>query len=300
MKVLQFTIPVSHDKSVILEQFDGPYHYPYLHRHKEIQITWIQRGGGTLISGNSMCHYKENEIYLLGANLPHLFKSDPEYFESNGAMYIKAFTIFFNPDGALSGLLDLPEMKAIKNFLSQCQLGIKIPDAFFDEVSQSMDAVRNSSGAVQIMHSSSMLNTFLQFSSSVESLSSYGGMPNITDNVGIRIGNVYNYIMQSYSETITLEDVAKAAYMTPESFCRYFKRHTGHTFVEFLSQIRINEACKKLVAHQFESISTVAYSCGFKSITNFNRVFKGFTGKSPREYVDNYFSGVSNATKIAS
>lgn len=88
--------------------------------------------------------------------------------------------------------------------------------------------------------------------------------------------------------------------MTPESFCRYFKKHTGHTFISFLNEIRINEACKKLTAHKFESISTVAYKCGFKSITNFNRVFKCVIGISPREYLDNYFKNVKSLSKIAS
>jgi len=299
MKVLQFTIPVAHDKSVIVEQVDLPYHYPYLHRHKEAQITWIQKGGGTLISGNSMHRYNEGEIYLIGANLPHLFKSNPEYFESNSKLSIKAFTIFFNPEGALAGLLSLPEMKAIKIMLQQFQQGFKIPAEHFVEVSSSMNDIKNSSGAEQIMHFFMMLNKFLSFNSKLVPLSSYGGMPSITENEGIRIGNVYNYIMQNFSLPITLEDAAQAAYMTPGSFCRYFKKHTGQTFVEFLSRIRINEACKRLVAHKFESISTVAYSCGFKSITNFNRVFKGVTGNSPREYLDNYFNNVSNLAKIA-
>lgn len=299
MKVLQFTIPVAHDKSVIIEQVDLPYHYPYLHRHKEAQITWIQKGEGTLISGNSMHQYREGEIYLIGANLPHLFKSNPEYFESNGEMSITAFTVFFNPEGALAGLLSLPEMKAIKMLLQQFQQGFKIPAEHFVEVSSLMIDIKNSSGAEQIMHFFMMLNKFLSFSSKLVPLSSYGGMPSITENEGIRIGNVYNYIMQNFSSAVTLEDVAKAAYLTPESFCRYFKRHTGQTFIEFLNQIRVNEACKRLVTHKFDSISAVAYSCGFTSITNFNRVFKGVTGYSPRGYLGNYFINVSNLAKTA-
>jgi AraC-like DNA-binding protein len=39
----------------------------------------------------------------------------------------------------------------------------------------------------------------------------------------------------------------------------------------------------------------VAYNCGFNSITNFNRVFKSVTGKSPSEYVDSYLQNVAVA-----
>jgi AraC-like DNA-binding protein len=76
--------------------------------------------------------------------------------------------------------------------------------------------------------------------------------------------------------------------MTPQAFCRFFKKRTRHTFVSFLNEVRINEACKKLTEGGFDSISTVAYTCGFNSITNFNRVFKAVLGKSPSEYVESY------------
>jgi AraC-like DNA-binding protein/quercetin dioxygenase-like cupin family protein len=295
MKVLQFTIPVAHDKSVIVEQVELPYHYPYLHRHKEAQITWIQQGEGTLIAGNNMHDYKAGDIFFIGANLPHLFKSNPEYFNDEN-LSVKAVTFFFDPDGILSGLFGLPEMKALKLFLQQHQQGFKIPDHFFTDVTQLMYVIKNHTGIDQLMLFLNLLKQFLQINTKLEPLSSYGDLPSITDNEGIRIGNIYNFIMQHYNEPITLADAAKAAFMTPESFCRYFKKHTGHTFISFLNEVRINEACKKLTAHQFEGISIAAYQCGFKSITNFNRVFKSITGTSPREYLDK----VSHVVRVAS
>jgi len=115
-----------------------------------------------------------------------------------------------------------------------------------------------------------------------------------------RLHKIYHFIETNYQKDIDVNRVATLTHLTTAAFCRYFKKHTGHTFIAFLNEIRINEACKKLTAHKFESISTVAYKCGFKSITNFNRVFKCVIGTSPREYLDNYLSSVSSATKIAS
>jgi AraC-like DNA-binding protein len=299
MKVLQFTIPVALDKSVIIDEVDLPHHYPHLHRHKEIQITWIQRGAGTLIAGNNMHDYAPGEIYLLGANLPHVFKSAPEYFNTESSTGIKAFTIFFNTDGALSSLFNLPELKTFKTFLHQHEKGFKVPASKFEEVAERMNNIKSSNGSTQIIYFLELLNSICCMNARLDPLSSYGDYPSISENEGIRIGNIYNFIMQNYGAAITLEDVAKAAFMTPESFCRYFKKHTGHTFIGFLNQVRINEACKKLTTHKFESISTIAYMCGFKSITNFNRVFKTLTGNSPREYLDNYFNNVTRLTRIA-
>ncbi|HLI94017.1 MAG TPA: helix-turn-helix domain-containing protein, partial [Puia sp.] len=70
---------------------------------------------------------------------------------------------------------------------------------------------------------------------------------------------------------------------------------TLHTFVGFLNEVRINEACKKLADGGYDSIAAVAYHCGFNSITNFNRVFKTVVGKSPSQYVGTYRQHVAAA-----
>ena len=75
MKVLPFTIPASHDKTILVQEDILPYFYPHLHRHEEIQLTLILKGEGTLLVGNSMHGFCANEVYLIGANMPHVFKS---------------------------------------------------------------------------------------------------------------------------------------------------------------------------------------------------------------------------------
>ncbi|MCJ8209725.1 AraC family transcriptional regulator [Mucilaginibacter sp. RS28] len=299
MKVLQFTIPVAHDKSVIFEQVHLPHFYPYLHRHEEIQITWIQQGEGTLVVGNHMHDFAPGDVFFLGPNLPHLFKSNPEYFNSDSNKCVKAITIFFNPNGQLHAVLDLPEMKPVKAFLQQYQHGFKVPDDAFNEISSKMLSFKNAFGPDQLIHLFKLLKILYHHGVKAEGLSSYGTSHRISENEGIRISNIYNYIMQFYHEAITLEDVANAAHMTPQAFCRYFKKHTGHTFISFLNEVRINESCKKLTDYTYDSISTVAYKCGFNSITNFNRVFRMVTGTSPREYIDNYNRNFNNPIRVA-
>ncbi|MDB5142737.1 MAG: helix-turn-helix protein [Mucilaginibacter sp.] len=295
MKVLQFTIPVAHDKSVIVQQDELPYFYPHLHRHKEAQVTWILAGEGTLIAGNNMHAFQSGEIYVLGADQPHLFKSSPEYFQSGNKKAVKTLTIFFDPNGSLSSLFDLPEMKVLKDFIQQNQQGFKLPSAYVDRVSRTLLDIQNASGPDQMIHFLHLLKILQGIPFKPDPLSASGISSEITESEGIRISNIYNYILQRYSEAITLDDVAREAYMTPQAFCRYFKKHTGHTFISFLNGMRINEACKKLTGNRYESVSVVAYKCGFTSITNFNRVFKTVMGNSPRGYLDSYLNKVGEA-----
>ncbi len=291
MKVLPFTIPVPHDHSIMVQEEVLPHFYTYLHRHAEIQITWIQKGEGTLLAGNNMHVFREGEIYMIGANLPHLFKSDPAYFLTDSDKEVRAITIFFNPTGKLSALFALPEMKNVLAFINQHPSGFKVPDMMYADMVKKITIIQHTGGAEQLYRFIEVLN-ILTTIHDPQPLSSGSYAFSMTDPEGMRIASVYNYIMQNYASPLTLEDVAAQAHLTPTAFCRYFKKHTRHTLVNFINKVRINEACKMLVNGQPKSIATIAYSCGFNSITNFNYVFKSITGVSPRDYINGYANTV--------
>jgi AraC-like DNA-binding protein len=294
MKVLQFTIPVPRDKTVIVQKDVLPHFYPHLHRHEEIQLTWIQQGEGTLVAENNMYSFRGGEIYWLGVNLPHVFKSDPSYFVPTSRKKIKTLNIFFNTKGQLDSFFDLPEIKTVKTFLQNQQSGFKVPPQYVDEVGKKMLRIQNSTGVDQLVHFIELLKQLSSFHE-LTPLSDRSKPVAYSEHEGIRIGAIYNYIIQQFDKPITLEDVARQAHMTPQAFCRYFKKHTLHTFVSFLNKVRINEARKRLTDGQYDSIATVAYNCGFNSITNFNRVFKSFTGQSPSQYIESYWQNVAVA-----
>jgi AraC-like DNA-binding protein len=293
MKVLQFTIPVPHDRTIIVQKDVLPYFYPHLHRHQEIQLVWIQQGQGTLVAENNMHAFRSNEIYWLGANLPHIFKSDPSYFSPKSRKKVQTLNIFFNITGPLGSFFELPEIKSLRTFLQNQQAGFKIPRQHVMEISGKMLRIQHSAGPDQLIHFMELLKQLSSFQG-LTPLSSSSQPSTYSEHEGIRIGSIYNFIMQQYDKAITLEDVARQAHMTPQAFCRYFKKHTRHTFISFLNEVRINEACKKLTDGQYDSIAAIAYNCGFNSITNFNRVFKGVTGKSPSEYMESYLQNVEH------
>jgi AraC-like DNA-binding protein len=289
MKVLQFTIPVAHDRAIIVQEDLMPHFYTHLHRHKEAQLIWIKEGEGTLVIDNYLYAFKANDIYLLGANQPHLFKSNPAYFDEKNGLQIQALMIFFDPNGKLSTLLELPEMALVKSFLQQHQAGFKVPAMFNGLISERMSAVQQTSNHEQVLNFLQLLNSLYQACGKAESLAPERSH-HFSETEGLRIAHIFNYIMQHYERLITLEEVAAEAHLTPQAFCRYFKKHTRQTFVAFLNEMRINEACKKLTGGNYENIARVAYSSGFNNITNFNRVFKSVKGVSPKVFLERYFN----------
>lgn len=292
MRVLQFTIPVADDRAIIVQEDVMPYFYPYLHRHNEAQLIWIKEGEGTLLVDNQMHSFKKNDVFFIGANQPHLFKSNPEYFEEKNGLKIQALMIFFNPNGKLQSFLELPEMQLIKSYLNFAKRGVKIPTAKINLVIEKMVSIQNARNQYLMIYFLQLLAVLAQLQSTSHTL--VANEPSLfSESEGIRIGHIYNFLMQHYNRNVMLEEVAEEAHMTPQAFCRYFKKHTRQTFVSFLNEIRVNEACKKLTSGNYENISLVAYNCGFNSLTNFNRVFKTVMKVAPKAYLDSYFKNIN-------
>lgn len=105
-----------------------------------------------------------------------------------------------------------------------------------------------------------------------------------SDNEGRRMSTVLEYTMANFQKEITLNTVALKAAMTKTSFCKYFKKRTNKTYVSFLNELRIEEACKLMLGEKEVSIAAIAEASGFQNISNFNRKFKQIKGATPRDF----------------
>jgi AraC-like DNA-binding protein len=287
MKVIQFTIPVAADNSIHLLEDQLPHFYEHLHRHIETQITWIIKGEGTLIAGNYMQRFEPGDVFIIGASQPHLFKSDPGYFSGSKTKCIHSLNIFFNPAGFISPLLSLPEMRSIKKFVTATGHGMQAFENKRKKITDQLIKIKTASGGnrlaafIELLQLMADVKKWKHFSTEAFEYS-------ITDTEGLRINKVYQYTMANYTRNITIPEVAALVYLTPQSFCRYFKKHTSKTYIHFLNEIRINEACKKFLEKDFSSISAVAYQSGFNNAISFNRVFKSITKQSPGSFIKQY------------
>lgn len=91
------------------------------------------------------------------------------------------------------------------------------------------------------------------------------------------------FIVEHAGGKVALEAVANHVGMSSYYFCKLFKSVTGITFTNFLGRLRV-EKSKQLLLDPRIRISQVAYRSGFQSISQFNRCFLRFIGKSPSEF----------------
>jgi AraC-like DNA-binding protein len=111
--------------------------------------------------------------------------------------------------------------------------------------------------------------------------SSYSGQSNYQDSS--RMKKIMEYINVHYMERIRLEDIAAEVNLSTSACCREFKRNMKCTIFEYIINYRIIASTKLLVTTN-ESITNIAYQCGFGSTSYFIEKFKGKTGVSPLTY----------------
>ncbi|MFT6054872.1 MAG: hypothetical protein ACJASP_001767, partial [Roseivirga sp.] len=127
MKVLPFRIPKTEESSLHLQIDDEVYFYDKLHQHPEAQLTWIIEGEGTLIHGDYLGSFKSGEVYLMGSNVPHVFRSDKRYYQENDRVLSQS--IFFRLDQLREAAKVFPELKSLLKDLAEGDRGLKVKDA---------------------------------------------------------------------------------------------------------------------------------------------------------------------------
>ncbi|WP_028216532.1 helix-turn-helix transcriptional regulator [Paraburkholderia oxyphila] len=91
------------------------------------------------------------------------------------------------------------------------------------------------------------------------------------------------FLRANLGEKIALGDAANAVNLSPNYLAHLLKKETGKTFVELLTQRRLEHAIE-LLAHSTSRIEQIAHLCGFPDQAYFTRRFKVRYGRSPRDY----------------
>ncbi len=99
----------------------------------------------------------------------------------------------------------------------------------------------------------------------------------------VHIEQAKNYILLNYMNNITLEDIGLYIGFNPSYFSSIFKKETGISFVEYLSQVRI-EKSKELLKEPDLKIQDISIMVGYSDVKYFSKLFSKHTGLSPKDY----------------
>ncbi len=283
MKALPFKIPKAEQSSIHLQIDREMYFYDTLHQHPEVQLTFIESSSGTLIHGDYLGQFSAGDIYLVGSNVPHVFRNDDSYYENRKSGAAVSKSIFFNWKSFGNAFIHLPETEEITTFLEDTARGIKVTGKTADEVRVNLLEAFESHGINRLTLLFSILDT-IRRSKDIVYLTAQSSTKKVNEMEGKRLNDIFQFAMANYQRAIKLNEVASIANMSTSAFCRYFKQHTRKTFLDFLNEYRVSQACR-LLMQEDKSVAQVCYESGFSNLSNFNRKFKEIMKKTPRQFV---------------
>ncbi|MBU2905345.1 AraC family transcriptional regulator [Arenibacter algicola] len=257
------------------------------HFHKELELIYFTKSTGTRYVGNSIGNFGPGELYLIGSNVPHLFRNDREYYADKlEDEAVDLVVVKFDPDFLGDGFSDLTEAKKLQALFQEANKGMKFSKAATYLVHNQILGLVGSQGLSSIIGLLKILD-ILSISENYETLCLEAITNTFNQNEKDRMARVVSYLNENFEKKIDLEEVSAIAYMTPNAFCRYFKKRTHKSFTQYLNEIRLRHACKLLIEGELQ-IATVCYQSGFNTLTNFNRQFKTLMKTTPSEYMERY------------
>ncbi|HZG24520.1 MAG TPA: AraC family transcriptional regulator [Chitinophagaceae bacterium] len=282
MKPHLLKVSLEPESSFNLRHNKGPNFYNQWHFHPEIELIYIHKGRGTRFIGNDICRFDSRELMLIGSNLAHMWRCDPEYFSKESELTAEVTVIYFNPDFLGDKFFGTPELKNIGFLFEKAKQGIQITGETRSEVEALIGKLSDSRGVERII----TLITILDKIATTKEKHFINAMihPVKFDEFEVnRLNKIFHHTLTNFHRKIPLSEVASIANLSSKAFCRYFKLKTKKTFYSFLLEVRVAHACNLLLEKDL-SIYEVCYESGFNNLSNFNRYFKKITSKTPFEY----------------
>ena len=275
MKVLPFSIPKPENSTLILQEDKTDNFFSQLHQHEEIQISCIIKGEGTFYIGDSVGQFSEGDIFAIGQHLPHVFTNQ------DADQDVHMISLFFTPEAYGAGFFDHPEFNEFQNLFEIVKLGCQL-GSNISEAKRKIWGMRNQSALDRFLSFIELLQIFGR--SRLLPISSFVIKKRFGEEEGNRMRKIMEYTFAHYDRKLSVAQAAEIASMTPNAFCRYFKQRTNKTYINFVLEVRIGQACRLLKQRKDLQVSEIAFQCGFNNLTNFNRKFKQFKKQTPSQF----------------
>lgn len=269
--------------SFTLEKFDVPYHF-----HPEFELTLILKGKGKRYVGKQMADFDSGDLVLLGSDLPHSWKSESI---SMPGFHAKSIVAQFDKTFLGNEFFNRPELSNIRNLLKISAHGIHFIGHTAAEVSSKMSVLALEENSFRKMMLLLDILEDLAASKEFVLLDQDGVVATQINSNKDRINAALGYIVDNFRNDIVLNEVAAVVSMSPNAFCKYFKRVTNKTFLDTVIDYRINFAVQQLLSTD-RPVSEISFDSGFGDVSHFYKLFKRRMKMSPLNYRKNFQKGL--------
>lgn len=230
----------------------------FLHQPRPLySVAYIKRGCARFVNNNQEIRVGEGEVIFV----PKGCRYYSVWEGKSGTDFLSCFfdlTPFGEPIGnRIYGLQKIEDCECLQGDFESVVLG-------GDDACSAMDAMG------RFLHILATLFPRMRFDS--------------YQTVDERIVNAVRYIESHYDTPLRVPELASACHISPSYFYECFKSQMGVSPIEYKNRILIAHARRSLIDHPETPIEELSERLGFESSIYFRRLFKRFTGKTPREY----------------
>ena len=251
----------------------------FWHVHPEYELVYIEAERSCRHVGDHSGYAYGADLVLIGANIPHL------NFDYGIKGDYRKVVVHLKQAFIEAAIQQTPELSAIKQLLALSAQGAAFTSQQKTAIGEQLFELQPLSPFEQFLGLLSVLQK-LATMTGIETLHPTPYNVDHRDKEQNRIQALYGFVDNNYQRKITLKEVAELCHMSPQGFCRYFKKTTRQTFVEFLNGYRVSQAKRLLI--DGNSISEACYQSGFDSLSYFNRVFKQVSRENPSQFCERH------------
>lgn len=251
----------------------------FWHFHPEYELVYIEGATGTRHVGEHISAYTGSDLVLIGSNIPHL------NFDYGLRSEYQKVVVHLRREFVEQHFTFPPELAAIHKLFENSRRGIAFTGKIKEEVGAMLFELEHLSPFQQYLQLVEVLQ-LLAHSQSIQFLHKKPYRNTFSNKEQERLRVIYAFVDKNYHRKIELDEIAKVCFMTKEAFCRYFKKMTTYTFIDFLNRYRISHSKRYLMAGK--SVSEACYQSGFESLSYYNRMFNRIADENPSVFRKRY------------
>ena len=265
------------------ERYKTIFDYP-AHCHEEYELNFVENAAGVVRTiGDSRETIGNLDLVLMtGSKLVHVWDQGtcPEH-----EMY--EITIHIAPDTFHGSLIDKRALVSIRHMLERAQRGLAFPEAAIQIVREDIVNLAHSTDSFASVIRLLNLLYRLSLVKDAKELSSSSFVDAEEGNEDERIRQVKDFVAANYMKDNRLQELADIVCMSAESFSRFFHNRTGRTPNRYIIDYRLGVAARMLLNTKL-SVSEIGFSCGFNTLSHFNRLFRESKGCTPSEFRERF------------
>lgn len=247
--------------------------YP-LHWHNSVEILYVLKGMISISIDTDSYDIFEDEVQIVNVNESHriysnednkvlIFHIDSSFLEK---YYQDINNIFFYTNTSNDISQEGEEYTTLKTFLAEilCEI-VQRPEDYDEEIESIVIKL--------LFH---MINNFHYL------ISGEGDLKDNQEQFD-RYHRISKYIFNNYNSNITLQNIAKKEFLSPDYLSHEFKNATGYNFTDLLNLTRVEEGVKLLIDTDM-SLTEISEEVGFSHTRYFNKHFKNYYGLTPLQF----------------